>query len=259
MGHFEPLREKLLTYRKAEIFILTKGVLEMSTSVRMYAGNTVGGIINGNWGTYSVGSDGTFLADTRDVAALLALGAVYVNVRTVYYGQTPATLTATIGKLVASGALSAGALAVANQPDVIRQGAVVWSPGTVAITAGSVSFPYVANDGSNQVDVMSLVSNASVTNTYFLTKGVVVLSTPTVSSITGGGGGFIEVNTTGTLAVPVDGNVKTVTFLSEYTDGGKQTLGTPSTLTVGAIAPTIVPNGTHTYGWLYTTAYAPDQ
>ena len=102
----------------------------MATSIKMSIGSAnLGSVIQGNSGTYSVASDGTFSADTRDVASLLAVGCVYIQAVTKLYGQTPAVATATVGKFVASTALANGSFTVAAQPDVPRQAQVIVGAG----------------------------------------------------------------------------------------------------------------------------------
>lgn len=229
----------------------------MATTVKMSAGPNMGSTINGNWGNYAVASDGTFFADTRDVPALLTAGCIYVNARTQYFIGAPPIVGAT-GKFVASASLANGALAIANQPDVMRAAQVVWGAGTVAISAGQVSVSYLANDGSTTIDTVSLALAASATATAFLTKGVVTLSTPTVSGLVGGASPFIEINSTNAISVPADYNTKDVTFLKEWDDGVVAALGTVSTVTLATITPTTTPNGTHTFAFLYT-ANTPDQ
>jgi len=212
----------------------------------------LGSPILGNNGTYMVAADGTVSVDSRDVSALLAAGATYVAAKTGYYGQTQAVLVATVGKLVASTSLVNGALTIANQPDVMRQGAVITYAGTSAITGGSISVPYIANDGTLTTDVLSLVTAASGNATLFTSKGIAVLSTPTISGLVGGATPGIHLDTTATISVPVDSGVKDVTFVREQIDTGEEAVGTPSTVTLASIAPTTAPNGTHTYGFLYT-------
>lgn len=225
----------------------------MATTVKLYLGPNFGAVVNGNaGGPYTQGSDGTAIVDARDVPALLSAGATYLNSAVRNYGQTPAVAAATVGKFVASGALSNGALAIANQPDVPRQARVVWGAGTVALSAGQVSVSYIANDGTIQTDVVSLALAASGTGTSFLTKGVVHLQTPTVSAVSGGASPFIQIDSTTALSVPVDFNAKDVAFLKETIDTGDEAVGTVSTTTLATITPTTAPNNTHTYGFLYS-------
>jgi hypothetical protein len=68
-------------------------------------------------------------------------------------------VSATAGRIVASVALANGALAIANQPDTARQVDARVDPGAAAITAGTLTVTYAANDGTAaQVDVLSLVA-----------------------------------------------------------------------------------------------------
>ncbi len=230
----------------------------MSMSVKMSIGAaSLGSVIQGNWGNYQIASDGTFTADTRDVSALLSLGCVYVNAQTRSYGQTPAVATATAGKFIASTSLATGAFSIAAQPDVPRQGQLVLGATSPALSAGTVTLIYTANDGSTQTDTFSAVVGLTATATAFTSKGLVHISSAFATGITGGGAPFIHLDSTSVLSVPVDFNAKDVTFIKETIDSGDETVGTPNTNTLASIQPTVVPNGTHTYGWMYT-ANTPD-
>lgn len=231
----------------------------MATSIKMSIGSSnLGSVIQGNGGTYAVASDGTFIANASDVPDLLKIGCVYVQAVTKSYGQTPAVATATVGKFVASTTLANGSFTVAAQPDVPRQGQFVIGAGTVAISAGTISLTYIANDGSTQTDVLSLVTPVSGTATLFTSKGMIHINTPTAAGLVGGATPYIYMSSTSVLSVPVDFNTKDVTFIKETIDTGDEAIGTVNANTLASIQPTVVPNGTHTYSWLYTQN-TPDQ
>ena len=85
------------------------------------------------------------------------------------------------------------------------------------------------------------------------------LNTPTAAGIVGGASPYIYVSSTSVLSVPVDFNTKDVTFIKEMLDTtGDETVGTVNANTLASIQPSVIPNNTHTYGWLYTVN-TPDQ
>ena len=229
----------------------------MATFVTLSVGN-IGGTIDGNFGTYVPAADGTISADTRDVPALLTLGATYVSKRSTTYYTNIAPGAATVGQLVASGALANGAISVTNQPDVMRQGAMKIAAGTSAITGGTVSIVYKANDGTNTTDVLPATAGASGTATSFLTKGVAHITSITVAGLVGGTSPGIQIDTTASISLPVDPGTVDLTVFKENSNTADETVGTLSTVTLGTIAPSTAPNGTHTYSfaYAYTTAEA---
>jgi hypothetical protein len=233
----------------------------MSQTIKLNV-SAIGGLIQGNFGTYQAASDGTAVVDTRDVPSLLVAGATYVNNRFASYNTSPNPAAANAVGICASGSLANGAIAIAHQPDVMRQVAVLWGAGTLAISAGTVAITYTANDGTLQTDNVSLVSAASGVNTTFLSKGVVHLQTPTVSGLTGGAAPYIELGTTASISVPVDPGAKDVVFLKETIGSGDEAVGTVSTTTLATIAPTTAPvgalgAGSTGYSFAYTYT-APD-
>lgn len=212
--------------------------------------NIVGGLVQGNFGVYQAVSGGTITVDTRDVPSLLALGMTYVTTPAEVYSPAKAPAAASAAAMVASVALSNGALTIAASPDVPRPVAVVLGNGTAPITAGTVTLGYTANDGSLTTDVFSAALLASAGATLFTSKGVVKISTGFVSGLVGGTSPFIFAGTTAALTVPVAQGATGVSFFSETVDGAAETIGT-STTTLGGITPTTAPNGTHTYSFGY--------
>jgi hypothetical protein len=89
-----------------------------------------------------------------------------------------------VGRFNAS--LANGTLAIANQPDVPRQGILVVDPGTTAISAGVAAITYVANDGSTVVDSKSVVTPASTIVSSTTSKGIVSLTSVIVTALAGG-------------------------------------------------------------------------
>jgi hypothetical protein len=205
-------------------------------------------------GTVLAGTDGTFAIDPRDQNDALKAGYIPVRRNTWAYVPEPtAVLIATAGYIVASAALANGSLTIAHQPDTIRQVALRVDPGTSAITAGTMTVAYVANDGSNpQTDVLSLVATASTPFTSFLSKGVMTLQTPVIAGLVGGTSPKIQLDVNAALAVPVPPGSVDVTILKEVLDTANvATLGTLTN--PGIWTPNTAPNSTHTYGVAYTT------
>lgn len=228
----------------------------MAALIKLNAG-TLGGVIQGNFGTYTVASDGSVTVDSRDVPAMLLAGMSYINNNTVSYNAPIAPAAALATAYIASTTLSNGALTFAHQPDVMRQAQVVVtqfaSPGP---SAGSMALTYNANDGSTQVDTFAL-TNANVTSPYTAqtSKGVAHWITGAVSGLTGSG--FFSLGSTATLSVPIALSAQNITFIKETIDTGDEAVGTKSTVTLGSIAPTTAPNATHTYSFAYTST-SPD-
>lgn len=216
------------------------------------AAGTVGGLVQGNFGSYPQQSDGTFLVDTRDAPAMLTLGMQYANKSTRVYNPPAAPLVATVGKIVASAALSNGALTIANQVDVPRPAVVVIGTGAAAITAGVASLTYIANDGTTQIDVVPLNLLASTGATVVTSKGVQKMVTGVVSGLVGGSSPFIHIDTTATISVPVDPGAVDFGVYAEYVDGVAETNGAVVAGSLGGITPTTAPNGTHLYSFGYT-------
>ena len=222
----------------------------MAGTTKLY-GNGLSGVVQGNSGTYVAASDGTFTVNNGDIPAMLLLGMTYLRQASQSYNAPIAPLLATTGKFIASAALSVGTLSIANQPDVMRPAQVVMGAGTTAITAGTVSVTYTANDGLARTDVLSAVMAASATVTSYLTAGVCHVSSAVVSTITGGASPYIIVSTTATLSMPVDPNAKDFSVTKETIDSGDETVGALLTAVLGSITPTTAPNNTHTYSFAY--------
>jgi|SRR5215831_5412959 len=227
----------------------------MLSTVRL-AGNNVGGVVQGLYGTYTQGSDGTFTVSTGDLDAMLRAG--MTNLRNAsefaYIGpKAPGVASAT--QYLASTTLSNGTIALSTQPDVPRQAqAVITGINSPAASAGTVTITYRANDGGLQTDVISLPGTAiGVTPmTFPLTKGVVHFISPATVAGLAGGTNFITIGSTAFIAVPVDPGAVDVTFTKETSDAGDETVGTASTTSLACIAPSVGITGTHTYQFAYT-------
>jgi len=221
----------------------------MST-VRMNAA-TIGGTLNLAYtGAVTVPSDGIISVDTRDAPALLARGASYINLVTRKVSFS-AVAAASAGRLVASTALSNGTKAVANQPDVPRQGVLRIDPGTSAITAGTVSIPYVANDGTSVTDVVSAIMPGTTVVSTLTSKGIMVLSPIVVAGIAGGASPLVQLNDTNSLSMPVDAGFVDFTLLRTDTDAALTSGGTVAT-SAASVTPTSAPAATTTYNFFYS-------
>ena len=124
--------------------------------------------------------------------------------------------------------------------------------GTAPITAGSVSVGYYGNDGLLGTDTFSCVGlTGAISITTPLSRGVAHITTAFVSAITGGTSPYVRMDTTATLAVPIDPSAIDFAEIKENVVSGNVSTGTISTVSLGCIAPTSAPNGTLNYGFLY--------
>lgn len=217
------------------------------------ATNGIGGsVINGQFGNYQAASDGTVTVDSRDVPALLAAGMGYITNAGDFYTTPAAPAAATAGQIVASAALSTGAVSIANQPDVMRQVQFVFGTGTVAISAGAVSVTYVGQDQASHTDTLNPAVAASASVTISLSRGVASITTINVGSFTGGASPWIRADTTASIAVQSDPNAVDFVCNIEYDVAAKQTTpATFSTSSQGCIAPQNAPNATRTFSFAY--------
>lgn len=222
-----------------------------SIQMAVPSGLGIGGVIQGNFGTYQQATDGTYTIDTRDASAMLVLGMIYVSVMTQAYTGALAPAAATIGAVVASTALSNGTLAITANPDIPRPVNVEVGTGTTAITAGTVAVTYVGNDGASGTDTLSISMALSTAVTQALSRGVVTISGITVAGVVGGTSPWIRLSTTAALSVPVGKAAVDVAFLREYDAGATVAVGTALTNVLASITPTNAPNGTRTYTFLY--------
>jgi len=220
------------------------------TTVRMNA-NAIGGTINlSNTGSVTVPTDGIVTVDVRDAPFLLAAGAAYINTVSRYFGVPVAPAAATAGRLVASTALANGTLSIAHQPDVPRQGVLRIDPGTSAITAGSVTTSYTANDGTATVDTVSAVMPGTTVVSSITSKGILVLSSVVVAGIVGGASPLVQLNDTNSLSVPVDPGFTDFAPVLGLLDGAAHGQSAVAS-SAASFTPSTAPNGTHTFGMYY--------
>lgn len=215
------------------------------------AGNGFGGLIQGNFGNYYANSDGTFTVDSRDAQDLLRNnGMTYVQHNNASYTLPLAPPAATVGGVVASGALSNGTVVVGTQPTVMRPVNVEVGTGTGAITAGSIAVTYIGNDGQTATDTLSLACPASSAVTQGLSRGVDNITSIVVSGVVGGTSPWLRLSTTAALSVPVDAGAVDFAVIREYDAGATIAIGALASA-LGSIVPTTAPNGTVTYSFAY--------
>jgi hypothetical protein len=213
--------------------------------------NGLGGVVQGNYGTYQAGTDGTCIVDARDVPAMLALGATYVNVVSANYATPIPPTAATVGAIVASGALSNGTVSVTSQPNELRPVTVEVGTGTVAISAGTATVVYTGNDGVVTTDSFSLACAASTSVTQTTSKGVDTISSITVAGVSGGLSPWFRMSTTAAISLPVAPGAVDVAVQREYDGGATIAVGT-LTSSLASITPTTAPNGTLEYSFMYS-------
>lgn len=242
----------------------------------MSLGNMIGSpgqeyYANGN--TYTAASSGLITGGTNasgsftgimqnDVVALINAGALPATLRTrmINLGVVKAA-SATV--LVASAALSNGALTVAANPDIPRQAQFVINPGASAITAGLLGLTYTTGDGVTFTDSLSLVVALSTALTLVSTHGCAVLSSAGVSGLVGGTSPNIQGGTNNVLSVPADigqaglafyyaATLTTSTGTNVASVGWvEDTLPTQSAVDGKLITPHATPNGTLAYSFGY--------
>lgn len=202
---------------------------------------------------YTIDANGFINVVPNDINAAINAGWVFaLSEGLQVYGPTAAVLIANAVATVASAALSNGTLIIAAQPDVVRPLAVRVDPGASAITAGTLTMTYAANDGTpSQVDTISLVAAANTPFTTAPTKGVLLLSSAVVAGLVGGTSPKIQIGTTATIALPISPSAAGISVLQEKADGTNETIGTVDAVH-GFVTPTTVPNSTHTYSFGYT-------
>ena len=214
------------------------------------AGNGFGGLVQGNFGNYQAAADGTFTVDNRDAPALLTQGLSYVKQTSRSYTAPLAPAAATVGAVVASGALSNGSVSITAQPDVMRPVTFEVGTGTTAITAGTATIIYVGNDGQTDTDVFSLACALSSAVTQTLSRGAVSITSVTIAGLVGGTSPWRRMSTTAAVSVPVDAGAVDFAVTREYDAGATIAIGALA-VPLGSVTPTTAPNGTVTYGFGY--------
>lgn len=223
----------------------------MTTTVQLYS--PIGGPIStANSGTVYPNSQGLITVSSADVPDLVRAGCVNINFNHGFYTPGFAPAAASAGLFFASAALSNGTLAIAAQADCPRPATAVINPGTLAITAGSLTLTYSANDGTPaQVDTFALNTALSTNLTLQTSKGVEIMSSMVVAGVSGGVTPGIQIGTTLALALPVAPQPFALALTKETHTGANATLGT-LVGTNGIVNPSTAPNATITYGFGYT-------
>lgn len=223
----------------------------MSVKMVYASGLTPTGFTSQLGTSYTPDVNGAINVSNNDVPSALAAGWGIASTRLSYFSVTTPAAANAVG-IVASAALSNGALTIAAQTDVLRPLQVRVDPGTSAITGGSVTLSYVANDGSTVVDILPLAAAASTPVTLNTTKGCLLLNSATVAGLVGGTSPKIQVGTTAALAVPLAQGFSGFSVLRENDDGSNVTIGSV-VASAGTITPTAAPNGTHSYSFGYVS------
>lgn len=197
---------------------------------------------------YTANAAGVIQVASNDITAAVNAGWVFAFQE--FRKETfTAPLVATVGKIVASAALTNGVLTIANQTDVSRPIAPRIDPGVSAITAGTLTLVYIANDGTTTTDTLTLVAALSTPVTLSSSKGVLSLTSATVAGLVGGTSPKVQIDTNASLAVSLPPAALAFTETFEATDGVPNTLGTASSF--GIVKPNTAPNGTHNYSLGY--------
>ena len=209
-----------------------------------------GGVIQGAFGTYAQASDLTFTVDIREMPFLLSSGFTYVTQTEDSYTTPIPPLVATVGRVVASGALSNGTVTVSNQTDLIRPVTVEVGTGASAITAGTLTVTYLGNDGLSSAETYSLACPANSAVTQTMSRGVSIISSIVASGVTGGTAPWFRMSTTPAISVPVAQRATDFGITREYDAGATIAVGS-LTSTLGSVTPSTAPNGTVTYSFVY--------
>jgi hypothetical protein len=199
-------------------------------------------------GVVATNSDGSITIDTRDIPYAMSGGFLPAFTRLQNYQTSKAPAAVSASTIVASATPSNTALTIASQPDIARQLQAVYAPGAAA--TGNLAMIYTANDGTTQTDNFSLTG--STTATFTTSKGVLHLTSATITGFTGGSSPTIEVGTNATISVPIPPNSLDVTIISEELDGADVGTNTGTLTNKGLYTPHTAPNGTHLFTVNYT-------
>lgn len=221
----------------------------------MYAGAVGGTIQLPDTGTVVVPTGGFVTIQNSDVLVALRMGMQLVTTQTewAFYGNGAANTgprAASAGRIVSSTSVANGTLSIANQPDYPRQGDMVLFVGTTNITAGNLALTYTANDGTTQVDNMSLVGTASTNVTTRTSKAIVHLTSAIVTALAGGAAGGIQLNDTNSLGMMVGTNFTNFQVMKENLNSADETVGTVAT-TAASITPSGVVATSNMFGFAY--------
>lgn len=196
-----------------------------------------------------------------DVLGLLNSGVRFSAPRVEWVGPF-VPLAASGTRTVANVAATNTTLTIAAQPDVPRPIIAVLAPGTLAITAGTLTMTYTAASGAAVTDTFSLVTPLSTSLTLTSSQGVAHLTSAVIAGITGGSSPTIQLGTTAAISLPISNVFAGLTVFKENVDNADEAVGTVTTTgSAGAnnlavsVAPTTAPNGTHSY--TFGVSYSP--
>jgi hypothetical protein len=202
--------------------------------------------VNGN--IYHADANGLISAvAAADVVGLFQGGAVPTTLRARLY-NFGAVKAASAGLVVASVALSNGTLTIAANPDVPRPVEFVVTPGTLAITAGTLTTVYTDSQGVGVTETFSVTTALSTVKTVTTSHGVSVMSSATLAAVAGGVSPWIQGGTNAQIALPIDVNAAGIAIFASAMDNAAATLATqPVAGDKRIIATATAPNNTHTF------------
>jgi hypothetical protein len=217
-------------------------------------------------GTNVLGTDGEPLVVTLDQDAIDGIAAAVANAiagttvsseslvdaRTVRY---EAPIAADLTTIKAAADVANGVITIAAQPDYPRKLQVRIVDANSSISAGTLTLVGVGARGQALQQVIDL---AGGTRTVTTDDAFATLTSGTVAGLAGAAtGDTLGIGPATALGLPgpklpVGG---TFTVYKSNVDNANEAVGTVDA-TAGTIVPTTVPNGTRTYGFWYTVAYA---
>jgi hypothetical protein len=237
-------------------------------NIKMFAPAGVTGTVNLPDGTSaSIASDGTISVSPLFRNTLEAAGWVIAISQSLRFSSAGTTMAAaSAAAMVASVTMTNGGMTVAAQPVPMRP--VQWViGGNTAAMSGILTVAYVANDGSSQVDALSLSLGAGSAGiagaTLQMTKCVATLTSATVTGLTASiGSPFAYAGTTAAFGVPVPlgASITALTAMKEMDQAGFQStstdqgtnIGTFSSVTLGAFTPHTAPATSVQYDLYYS-------
>jgi len=159
------------------------------TTVTMIAPSGSSGQVSGPGANYQIGSDGTVSVPSAMVTTLIGAGFKFFRT-SLMMATILAPFIADLVSIKAAATPIDGVVTIVKQPDVARKLAirvVIGTSPTTAITAGALTLVGVDQDGNALTEVISLVTDVSVTikTTYAFSK----LTSGTVAGYVASGGG----------------------------------------------------------------------
>lgn len=166
--------------------------------------------------------------------------------------QFGAVVTASLTVLIANVAATNIALTIAAQPDVMRQGVFTFAPGAANVTAGNLAVVYKDQNGQTVTDNFSLITLSGVSLTLKTTRAVSVLTSATITGITGGSSPTIQGGTNTVLGLTGEpASLGFVVFKETQNSTDVATLGTVDAAN-GLYTLTTAPNSSKLLAVFYT-------